>query len=398
MEFLRRLVGFPTVNPPGDCYRECVEFLESNLEGLGLETEIFKVPNKKIDDILSPGDAYPRYNLLARRDFGKDKTIHFNAHYDVVPVSGSWRFPPFSAAVDHGVLFGRGSADMKGSIAALFHALRACREEKLKPAFNLEVSLVCDEEIGGRFGSGYVAENNLTDANFVVVCEGASGNQVGVGHNGVLWLSIDLKGKAAHASRPHKGRNAFDQMTSIGVRLQEYGRRIQERKFMSPGGKEMHPTLTLGGTFGQCEGGKTNIVPSDAWFTLDRRVLPTERVLEVKQELEEFINEAGLEIEEFEAEITSILAIDSYCLDHHSPLPQSLARTVASVRGCSTEYSHTPGFTDAHYFGSTLGIPTVGYGSGGSNYHGVDEQVRIDDLLTTSRVYAEFIEKGVTDS
>ena len=398
MEFLQRLVSIPTVNPPGDRYQECVRFLQSSLEALGLKTQLFKVPDDQVRTVLPSGDAWPRYNLIARWDLGKEKTVHFNAHYDVVPVSGSWRFPPFSGSVQDGVLYGRGAADMKGSISALFHALRACSDGKLNPSCNLEVSLVCDEEIGGRFGAGYVAENKLTDADYVVVCEGASGNQIGVGHNGVLWLSIELKGKAAHASRPHKGRNAFDQMTSLGVRLQDYRRQIQDRAFTSPEGNVLRPTLSLGGTFGQSNGGKTNIVPSDAWFTLDRRLLPIERVSQVEEELREFVIEAGREIEEFDATIVSTLAIDSYCLDHRSPLPQALAGIVASVRDCSPGFSHTPGFTDAHYFGNTLGIPTVGYGSGGSNYHGVNEQVKIDDLLTTSQIYAEFMERGILES
>lgn len=395
---MQDLVSIPTVNPPGESYKECVTFLKSSLESLGFETEILKVPDNKLKNNLSTKNKYSRYNLFARWNFGKKKTVHFNAHYDVVPVSGSWTHPPFSGHVENGVLYGRGSADMKGSISALVYALSAFSAEKLKPSFNIEISFVCDEETGGQFGTGFITESGLTNADYVVVCEGASGDQIGVGHNGVLWMTINFMGKTAHASRPQTGRNAFDQMTALGVRLHEYSRKISERGYTSPEGVEMHPTLSLGGTFGQPEGGKTNIVPGQAWFTLDRRLIPIENIIEVEEELRDFVSEVGREIKNFDATISSNLAIDSYRLDHCSPLPQALACIVASIRNCSPKFSHTPGFTDAHYFGNRLCIPTVGYGTSGSNYHGVDEQVKINDLLTTSRVYAEFMEKGIFGS
>ncbi|AWT59632.1 MAG: Succinyl-diaminopimelate desuccinylase [Candidatus Moanabacter tarae] len=394
VEHLKQLVSIPTVNPPGRSYKECVTFLKTSLESIGFETQVFKVPDDKIRNILPTKDKYSRYNLFAKWNLGKKKTIHFNAHYDVVPVSGSWMYPPFSGHVEKGVLYGRGAADMKGSISALIYALGAFNAEKLKPSFNIEVSFVCDEEIGGLFGTGFIKEMALTNADYVIVCEGASGNRIGVGHNGVLWLTIQLRGKTAHASRPQRGRNAFDQLTALGVQLHDYLRKISARGYTSPDGVKMNPTLSLGGTFGQAEGGKTNIVPGDAWFTLDRRLLPTEDIPQVEGEIRDYVTKVGRDIKDFDATITSTLAINPYRLDHRSPLPQALACIVASIRNCSPKFSHTPGFTDAHYFGNGLSIPTVGYGTGGSNYHGVNEQVEINDLLTTSRVYAEFMDRG----
>ena len=398
VEFLQDLVSIPTVNPPGRSYKECVTFLKSSLDSLGFETQVFKVPDDKIKHVLPTKDKYSRYNLFAKWNLGKKKTVHFNAHYDVVPVSGSWMYPPFSGHSEKGVLYGRGAADMKGSVSALIYALGAFREKKFKPSFNIEVSFVCDEETGGQFGTGFITESGLTNADYVVVCEGASGDQIGVGHNGVLWLTIEIRGKAAHASRPQKGRNAFDQLTALGVRLHDYGLKISDRGYTSPDGVQMSPTLSLGGTFGQSEGGKTNIVPGDAWFTLDRRLIPFEDISQVEGEIKNFVAEVGREIKDFDATVTSNLAISPYRLDYRSPLPQALACIVASVRNCSPKFSHTPGFTDAHYFGNGLCIPTVGYGTGGSNYHGVDEQIKINDLLTTSRVYAEFMERGIPES
>ena len=83
---------------------------------------------------------------------------------------------------------------MKGSIAALLMAIRALRESGSQPAFNIECSFTADEETGGQLGAGYVVREGLCKADFAVVCEGAAGSYVGCGHNGVLWLQVDVEG------------------------------------------------------------------------------------------------------------------------------------------------------------------------------------------------------------
>ena len=101
LEMLQDMVRVPTVNPPGEDYREMVDLLSAQSREAGLTVEIHQVPDKEVRALLGTAD-YPRYNLIARWDVGAEKTVHFNAHYDVVPVSGAWRFgDAFVHVIDH---------------------------------------------------------------------------------------------------------------------------------------------------------------------------------------------------------------------------------------------------------------------------------------------------------
>ena len=143
LSMLQEMVRVPTVNPPGEDYREMVDLLATQSRDAGLRVDIHQVPEKEVRALLGTAD-YPRYNLIARWDVGAEKTVHFNAHYDVVPVSGDWRFgDAFTPGVSGGAVYGRGSGDMKGSIAALLMAIRALRESGSQPAFQYRVFFHC---------------------------------------------------------------------------------------------------------------------------------------------------------------------------------------------------------------------------------------------------------------
>ena len=131
---LQELVRIPTVNPPGENYAEMVGLLAAKCKALGMRTQIAKVPKRRADQVIANAESHQRLNLIARWDVGAEKTVHFNAHYDVVPVAGHWRFgDPFSGEIDGEWLYGRGADDMKDSIAALLFAIEAVQETDAKP-------------------------------------------------------------------------------------------------------------------------------------------------------------------------------------------------------------------------------------------------------------------------
>ena len=147
---LQELVRTPTVNPPGENYAEIVGLLEAKCQALGMQTQIAEVPTDRAEQVISNAATHPRLNLIARWDVGAEKTVHFNAHYDVVPVAGDWRFNnPFSGEIDGEWLYGRGADDMKDAIAALLFAIETLQETGTEPKFNIECSFTCDEETAG---------------------------------------------------------------------------------------------------------------------------------------------------------------------------------------------------------------------------------------------------------
>lgn len=389
--FLRSLIRVPTVNPPGENYAECVALFEDKLKSLGLKTKIVRVPDARVRKSFPECGGYPRDNLVARWDVGAKETVHFNGHYDVVPASGKWRFGPFEPKIADGWLYGRGSADMKGPNACLCFALEALQKCGITPKMNVEVSFTCDEETGGELGAGYVVEKGLAKADYAVVLEGSSGKQVGLGHNGILWFDVKVKGKAAHASSPEKGVNAFEKMCELTGELQWLKEENQTRSFSTAGSKEMHPTISLGGVFGVGPGAKVNTVPAEASFTIDRRVIPSEKLPAVKREVLSAIRAAGHKVPGLKTEVSTTLALAPCVIGHLEPLPQAFAEAIRKVRGGRPKFGTTPGFTDLHYFVEDGKMRGIGYGTGGKGVHGIDERVKVSDLVATAKVYASFL-------
>ena len=391
---LRRLIAIPTVNPPGERYGEMVACLEKSCSGLGMETSVHEVPVRIAEDA-GAASGFPRSNLIARWDVGAARTIHFNAHFDVVPAAGKWKSPPFEPQVEHGWMYGRGSGDMKGSIVALLTAIECLRRSGSPPAFNIECSFTADEETGGELGAGYIVRQGLVNADSVVVCEGASGTRVGLGHNGVLWLYVNLMGKPAHASNPDQGRNAFEAMLAVAGHLQRHRNELATvvRPYRDFNGKDRYPTLNIGGVF-KGTGQKVNTVPGDATFSIDRRVLPNERLGQVERELRSCIAVGAAMQPQVRCRVETALRIDPCVMDAAADFPQRFARSVRAVRRRSAEFRVATGFTDLHYFVEEAGIPGIGYGVDGRRAHGADERVRLRDVASTAKIYAHFMLTG----
>ena len=129
------LIWIPSANPPGDRYARCIEILDQSLRDLGLAPTVVSVPGS---------EEYPRYALLA--DYGSgSKVLHFHAHYDVVPAARPDQYEP---RVVDGRLYGRGSSDMKGAIAAMVMALRVLEECGVRLNGRIRVSSKVVEKLG----------------------------------------------------------------------------------------------------------------------------------------------------------------------------------------------------------------------------------------------------------
>ena len=393
-ELLRRLVQVETVNPPGEGYDRITALLTRELKGAGLRAQRLTVP-AAVQRRFQPKDqwTYPRYNVVGFLPV-KDarKTVHFNAHYDVVPVSGKWKHgTAFSGAEDGGWIYGRGTGDMKGSIASLLLALRALRATGAAPKLNVEVSFTADEETDSLLGAGWLVTNAPIRPDYAIVMEGGEGSSVCCGHNGVVWLDVVVHGKAAHGSRPENGINAFEKMAALTLALEGHKRELARRRFKTPDGKIMVPTMNVGGVFAQGRGGKINTVPAEARFSIDRRVLATESVEKAERELRAFLLTAARRIPQCKITIEKVSDNHPCYTPPTDPLFTAMAGAVGRVRRRSATFSVSSGFNDMHFFSHYLKIPTLGYGPGGQHYHAVDERARITDLVNTAKIYAELL-------
>jgi len=390
--FLQKLVRLRTVNPPGASYREITTLLADTLRGLGMQVRRLPVPRALQEKTQPQLLAYPRYNVIGFWDTGAKKTLHFNAHYDVVPVSGAWRHgSPFNPVVEGGWIFGRGTADMKGAIASIVFALKALRATGVRPNFNVEVSFVADEETDSTLGTGWVTAHGRLRADYAVVGEGGEGDAVCCGHNGVVWLNVRVQGRAAHGSTPEAGINALEKMSALVLALNGYKQQLARRTFLSPEGRRLHPTVNLGGVFAAGEGGKINTVPAAASFTIDRRVLPTESVRAAERELRAFLRAAAGKIPQCRITLEKISTNHSCYTPPAHPLFGAMHASVARVRRRPAKFMVSTGFNDMHFFAQVLKIPTIGYGPSGRDYHAVNERARLKDLTASAKIYADLL-------
>ena len=391
---LQQLVGFQTINPPGQNYGDITAWLTHELEGLGLKARRHGIPTTLLKKTLPPElHDYPRFNVVGRLSArGARKTLHFNAHYDVVPVSGRWKHgSPFSGAIQGGWIYGRGTSDMKGSIASLMLALQALRATRTAPRMNIEVSFTADEETDSELGAGWLVHRGPIEPDYAVVMEGGEGNAVCCGHNGTLWFEVVVHGRAAHGSLPDRGINALEKMSALVNAFEAYKKRLARQTWRTPEGKTMRPTVNLGGVFHCGEGAKINTVPAHASFTIDRRVLPIEDHAAAERDLRAFVTAAAAAIPDCHVTVRKISENFSCFSPPTTPFFETMADCVTRVRREQTVFNASTGFNDMHFFSHVLKIPTLGYGPGGENFPAVDERAQIKELLAAAKIYAELM-------
>jgi succinyl-diaminopimelate desuccinylase len=218
--------------------------------------------------------------------------------------------------------------------------------------------------------------------------EGGEGNAVCCGHNGTLWLEVLVHGRAAHGSKPEEGVNALEKMSALILALQDYQRAIARRAFTTPEGKVLRPTLNVGGVFGGGAGAKINTVPAEARFSLDRRVLAVESQPAAERDLRSFLAAAARRIPGCRITVTKVSENFACFTPPDHPFFAAMAGLVGRVRHRPAVFNVSSGFNDMYFFARQRGIPTLGYGPGGKNCHGVDERARVRELVASAKIYA----------
>jgi len=391
---LKTFVSIPTQNPPGTNYRAMVECFQQQLRLYGFQCRVIRVPDKELRNQLGT-TLYPRPIFLGRWNTKSSKTLHFNGHYDVVaPSVGKWQIPPYSARIKGDYLYGRGSSDMKGAIAAFMFAMKAVKECGIKPQTNIEISCVPDEEIGGELGAGYLCKSAFIQPDFVVIGEGGRNNELGYGHRGAVWVEVTVKGKAAHSMAPEKGINAFEQMSLLVHYIKKTTDKLLNQKariYITEGGIVIKPTLTMGGRFHGVDNAIINTIPERATFTLDRRTTPSESVDRVEEEIKGIILSAA-EMVKADISISTIHKAEPTILNTENDLFRTLSECITRIKKVTVKSSIGRGFNDLSHFASHFKIQGgCCYGVYGENMHGLDERVSLDDLVATSKVYASLM-------
>ena len=416
------LVRIPSVNsgfmPTGDETPVC-EYIRDWLAEDGIESEIL-------------GRTPERGNILARIEgSNSDAGLMFMSHTDVVPVEEEekWRFPPFSATIADGRIYGRGASDCKGLLTAQLYAMRLL----IRNGIQLEDSLIfcsgADEEHGGRYGFGWLAENHPDKIRAPFAVNEGGGTPIdspsgltyllGTGEKGRLQVEIEVKGVSSHASVPWQGTNAlytlqrvlqrieayeperdtstslFDHLSVFAIEHKPSAANVDEiiaeiepenPRFASMmralSRMTLTPTMITGGI-------KSNSVPESIRLTCDVRTLPHQSDDYLREQLDSILE--GIPNTTYEIDYMAVPNSSSFDTD----LGRSVQRATAAALGID-DIQWVPaistGFTDSRF---TRPLGTVTYGFNGSHpdddpmlsrAHGTDESIGISSLISGTKI------------
>jgi len=296
--------------------------------------------------------------IATARGSGVGRSLLLNAHLDTVGTEAMR--DPYDARLEDGRLYGRGSYDMKGALAAAMLAVAECA--RLGLAGDVVLTAVADEELGS-IGTEDVLEQVRADA--AIVCEPTE-LQVAIAHRGFAGFEIETSGIAAHGSRPDLGVDAIAKMGHVLVGLEQLnGRLAAGRRHGLLGTASLHASLIEGGQ-------EMSSYPERCLLTGERRTLPGETRAELERELRAA---AG------DAEVRLVVSRDPFELDE----AHELVRTVGTAAGTSGVVG-LPFWTDAALV-AEAGIPTVLFGPAGEGAHAAVEWVDVGSLERCREVY-----------
>jgi succinyl-diaminopimelate desuccinylase len=395
VELARALIRFPTVNPPGEAYRPCAEFIGDRLRGRGFAVDYVRA-------LGTPGDSerHPRVNVIARRaGAAAGPCVHFNGHIDVVQAGGGWTMDPFAAVVSNGRVYGRGACDMKGGLAAAIIAVEALIDSDGRWPGTLEISGTVDEESGGYGGVHYLAERGWFSpprVDHVIIPEPLNVDRVCIGHRGVWWAEIQTHGRMAHGSMPFLGDCAIRHMHAVVERFERdlYPRLAARHTDMPvvPSGAR-HSTLNINSIHGgQAEGPgfPAPVVADSCRMVIDRRLLIEESIDSVKGEVRELLEQLVLDRAGFRYDMRDIFEVAPTMADRNGPVARSTAAAVRRVLGREPEFICSPGTYDQKHIDRVGKLrDCIAYGPGILDLaHQPDEYVVIQDMLDSAKVMA----------
>jgi succinyl-diaminopimelate desuccinylase len=383
-----RLVRFNTENPPSNNTTEIADFCNELLRRRGVTVN-------RVEP--EPGLVSLTASIAGRRDHPH---FVFNGHFDVFPADDPalWDFPPFAGEVRDGRILGRGVADMKAGTAASLCAFLTIRDLSLDLPGRLTLTLVSDEETGGRLGTDFLLSRNPDLAgDGCLIGEPCGPDAVRVGEKGLCWMRLTASGESFHSSFA-TGENVITRLAGalevIKTVTGERGIVPDDMREVIEAAKRQDLTRHLTGrthlleqpslNVGMIRGGiKVNIVPRTCEADLDVRLplgMDPQRTCAL---LQERLRNAGF------ADLTLTLlmsSVPSYT-SPNSPLAQMVMRNATAVRGSAPVFTMTTAGTDGRYY-RARGVPTVIYGPRPHNIAALNESVPVDEYLTVLKVHA----------
>lgn len=371
-QFLHQLVAIPSSYDSPHREADVADYIADQLLAIGVEVEVRAVT-----------DGRP--NVIASiRGEGGGPTLALNGHMDTVPGS-DMDIPPFKPRQEGDTVYGRGTADMKGALAAMMGCMATLHRSGVALRGDLHFTAVIDEELNGQGTRDIVKHGPLAD--FAIVGE-PTNLCVALGHKGLEWIEVKVQGREAHSGRAEQGINAIAKASDFIQFVTQQLQPILKRRR-----HELLGTSTL--NFGRIEGGQQpSTVAGTCTLQLDRRWLPEETVASVYDELKKAIDDLAKRDSQFHAEIhphpaSQDVPHQPVLISEDHPSVELVRQAVSWVTGADSRYIAFPAWTDASLLYHLGGIETVILGPGDlKQAHSAVEYVSLPQVVDAARIYA----------
>ena len=368
-ELLKKLIQAETTTEKGEI--AAAEIISAELSRLGIDSRIDNWDQT-------------RANIIAQvKSNGRRTALLFACHLDVVgPGEAVWSNPAFAAEEKDGKIYGRGSTDMKGGIAAIVTAINQIVDSGTKLQGDIIFVALAGEETDSCGAERFISDHGWLPELAGVIIPEPTDFSIVTAHRGMLWLEIATKGKAAHSSTPELGINAINSMRSVLDELESYKITAEPHKLLGECSMSVNTIA----------GGKTlNVIPDKCSIGIDIRTLPALNPQNIITDIEKILTKLNSENPQFDAEVSVLrqvqpLETDSSC---------DFVKDFCSCLG--TNQTKAVGFTTDGPFFASLGAPVVIFGPGKPELcHKLDEYIEIGDVEKAVEHYKNIILKFLT--
>lgn len=322
-----------------------------------------------------------RPNLSAVLPGGDGPGLLLLGHTDVVPVGDGWTVDPFGAQLRDGRVYGRGSSDMKGGLAASIAAMDTLRRAGVTLSGPVELAALVDEEETGLGIRHFVESGDRTRFAGCIVAE-PTDLQTIIAARGDSYVDITVRGRAAHSGRPGDGRNAIYGAAAVIASLQQWHAELDADRHPLVGS----PTWSVGLVSG---GQSTSIVPAECRISADRRLMPQESAATVLGAVRARIAALRLDEEDLDVQITMPMDMPGFETAPDDPFVTATDTALSLAGGPGLPLGGWTAACDGGFI-AAAGVPTVVLGPGSVNdqAHRADESVEVDQLLVAAWAYA----------
>lgn len=368
---LRELVQINTCQPEGN-EEKLVDMI---IKKVPKNMTCIKIPHTK-------GRASLIVKITGKQDKGG---VAFIGHIDTVACDKSeeWKFSPHQAIVKEDVMYGRGTADMKGGVASMLLVMKQVFEEASVLEKSVYFCFTADEENKGIGIQAIVDGKYLENVEEVVICE-PTDERISICEKGALWLEVLVEGVASHASRPDLGINAVEVAMDLVDEMKQF---IRET--------EIHPILgeaTVSVT--RMQGGiMTNIIPPSAKMELDIRTVPGVQHEKIIHNIEKYVKELEEKFNGAKIEVNVINNRPAVGIDEKHEYVQHILK-IAREAGISDVPRGSYFYTDASQMIPLMPIPFVIAGPGNDKMaHCMDEYISLESVARFAEFYYQYIKE-----